>query len=93
MSSITSITEADILERIVASKAAKLSPAAARDLLKFRFDAKATADIRRLLQKNNRGTITPDERLLLDRFLRVGRFLDLVHAKARMVLHSSADDA
>ena len=88
MATNTSLTGTDILEKVVASRVAELSPTTARELLKFRFDSKTTAEIRRLLRKNNRGTISADERLLLDKFLRVGRFLDLVHAKAQMVLKS-----
>jgi hypothetical protein len=49
--------------------------------------------MRGLLQKNNRGTITGEERVVLERYLRVGRFLDLLQAKARVSLqHSSTAD-
>jgi len=81
-------TEADILEKVVAPTAAGLSPDTARELLKFRFDRQTAANIRRLLQKNNRGTITAEERVLLEKFLRVGQLLDLLHAKARVVLRA-----
>jgi len=62
---------------------------AARSLLRLKFGRRASQRIRRLLQKNNRGTITAPERLLMERYLRVGQFLDLVHAKARLSLHQS----
>jgi hypothetical protein len=83
------LTEADILERIVGPTVADFSPDTARDLLKLRFDPKTTAQIRRLLQKNNRGTITAEDRVLLEKFLRVGQFVDLLHAKARLILQAA----
>jgi hypothetical protein len=80
------ITEAVILERVVAPMVAGLSEDAARSLLEFKFDRETTRDIRKLLQKNNRGRISAPERLALERYIRVGQFLDLVHAKARLSL-------
>jgi len=91
MAMLPKLTEADILEKVVARQAKNFSPATARDLLKFRFDRASTAEVRRLLQKNNRGTISGEERLVLERFLRVGRFLDLLHAKARGILQAHGD--
>ena len=46
----------------------------------------ATKRIKQLLQKNNRGTISAEERVTLDKFIRVGKFIDLLHAKARLSL-------
>jgi hypothetical protein len=89
MATSSTVSEADILEKVVAPTAASLSPDTARELLKFRFDRQTTADIRRLLQKNNRGKITAQERVLLEKYLRVGQLLDLLHAKARVVLHAA----
>jgi (p)ppGpp synthase/HD superfamily hydrolase len=89
MATSLSLTEADILEKVVSPTTVGQSFDAARDFLKFRFDPKATAQIRRLLQKNNRGTITAEERVLLEKYLRVGQFLDLLHAKARVVLRDA----
>ena len=65
MATTATITEADILEKVVAPEEADLSPGTARELLRFRFDSKTTAQIRRLLQKNNRGTIKAEERAAL----------------------------
>ncbi len=83
------ITEAAILERVVAPKVPGLSEEAARGLLSFKFDRGTTQKIRTLLQKNNRGTITAEDRLTLENYLRVGQFLDLVHAKARLSLRKN----
>lgn len=85
----TTITEADILERVVSPEVDDMSPAAARTLLKWKFDAEARKRIRQLLRKNNQGTITDDERIVLEKYLRVGQFLDLVHAKAKLAIRKN----
>jgi hypothetical protein len=83
-------TEAEILERVIAPAAADLSPAAARSLLTLAFDRPTTTRIRQLLRRNNRGTITADDRVALERYLRVGQLLDLLHVKARLSLKGTA---
>jgi hypothetical protein len=86
----TTISEADILEDIVGPDQPGLNPEVARFLLKLKFSDKAARHIRRLLQKNNRGAIDAQDRLLLERYLRVGQFLDLLQAKAKLSLNQSA---
>lgn len=80
------ISDADILEHVVSPVKGGMVPDVARAILEFRFDKTATKRIRQLLQKNNRGTISADERIVLEKFLRVGAFIDLIHAKARLSL-------
>jgi hypothetical protein len=82
----TSVTEGDLLERIISSLDGALPAGAARSLLALRFPERDTARVRKLLQKNNAGAITAAERISLDKYIRVGQFLDLVHAKARLSL-------
>jgi hypothetical protein len=91
MPNTPTITEADILEGLVAPDLSNLSAEAARSLLSFKFTKQATQCIRQLLRKNNLGTITATERVTLERFLRVGQFLDLVQAKARRSLQQTAE--
>ena len=55
-------------------------------ILELQFDKDATKHIRQLLQKNNRGTISAEERITLEKFLRVGKFIDLLQANARLSL-------
>ncbi len=83
------ITEVDILEKVVCPKLADLSAEAARSFLRFRFDPVTTRRIRQLLRKNNRGTISAEERITLEKYLRVGQFLDLLQAKARLSLQAN----
>jgi hypothetical protein len=87
------MTEAEILEQAVLPAAGDLSPEAARGLLALRFDRKTTEKIRKLLRQNNRGTITSEDRLALEKYLRVGQFLDLVHAKALLSLQEQGTPA
>jgi hypothetical protein len=91
MANATLITEADILEQVVNPAVADLKPEAARTLLKLRFNSAATKRIRQMLEKNNRGTISEAERLTLEKYLRVGQFLDLLHAKAKLSLKNNGE--
>jgi hypothetical protein len=90
MPNSSTISEADILHDIVGPDRPGLSPEVARFLLKLKFSDKSAMQIRRLLQKNNRGAVDAQERLLLERYLRVGQFLDLLQAKAKLSLDESA---
>jgi hypothetical protein len=63
-----------------------LAPEAAHSLRKLQFDKDATREIRSLLQENNRGTISSEDRITLERYLRLGQMLDLLQAKARLSL-------
>ncbi len=86
MATSTTITEAEILEHVVSPVQGGLPPDAARAILQLKFDKDAAKRIRQLLQKNNRGTLSAEERITLEKFLRVGKFIDLLHAKARLSL-------
>lgn len=78
------LTEAEILAEVVAPEEPTLSRDFARAVLSVRFNSAATRRIRKLLQKNNAGTITSAEKSDLEKYLRVGQFLDLMQAKARL---------
>lgn len=84
--SATLETESEILEQVIQSDSAALSPDAARALLGFRFNPAAVARMNELAEKNRKGAIAPSERALLERYVRVGNFLNLIHAKARSAL-------
>jgi hypothetical protein len=90
MASTMDIIEADILEKVVFQTADDLTPEGARLYLSFKFDRVTTNHIRQLLRKNNRGTISTEERISLEKYLRVGQFLDLLHAKARLRLRNNS---
>ena len=86
MSALSPSSEAEILDRVIRPADAGLAPEAARALLLLGFDAGANKTIVRLLAANASGKISAEERLLLERYLRVGQFIDLVQAKARLSL-------
>jgi hypothetical protein len=86
----STITEADILSEVVSPDRPGISPEFARSILELRFSDRANKRIRQLLDKNNKGTITEAERAELDKFLRVGQFLDLMQAKASLSLQQSS---
>lgn len=92
MSDTATISESDILGEVIAADEATLSPEAARSLLKLRFSDAAVARMRELIQRNNAGTLTPDENELLEKYRRVGTLIDLLQAKARLSLKQAGPD-
>lgn len=80
------MTEADILSELVAPNQPGFSPELARAILELHFTKQAAKRIQTLLAKSNRGAISEAERSVLDKYLRVGQFLDLMQAKARLSL-------
>jgi hypothetical protein len=79
-------SESEILEQVIEPDTPGMSPEAAQALLRFRFKNAAVERMNELAEKNRQGTIGPSERALLERYLRVGNFLNLIHAKARCAL-------
>jgi hypothetical protein len=84
-------SEAEIIEKVVAPRSGRFTAEAARAILALTFDRPTTSRIRRLLKKNNQGTISSDDQLALERYLRVGQLFDLLHAKARLSLKGSTN--
>lgn len=82
----TEITEADILSDIIAPDQPTLPEASAREILALRFSQQATQRMNDLAEKNRRGELLSVERELLDKYQRVGNFLNLLQAKARLSL-------
>jgi hypothetical protein len=81
----TTITDSEILHGLV-FPFDDLDPHAARSLLRIRFSREATKKINQLLRKNARGVITAEERLVLEKYIRMGKFIDVLQAKARRAL-------
>lgn len=86
------LSEADILTEVVEPHRPGLSRELAEELLSLHFNEGATDRIRGLLQKNNAGTISGAEKQTLDNYLRVGEFIDLMQAKARVTLTKFGPD-
>ncbi len=67
-----------------------MSPESARAILDLRFDPRAINRMNELAEKNRQGTLTEAERQEMDKYLRVGNFLNLMQVKARLALASDA---
>ena len=86
MISAVSLSEADILDELIRPDDSSLSLHVAEEFLAIGFSSTAKETIRELLQKNNSGTITDAEKETLQNYTRIGQFLDLLQAKARLSL-------
>ena len=80
--------EAIILNRLVKPDE-KLPQAAARALLRLKFDIEDCSRMHELALKNQANELTVQEEAELQGYLKVGLFLDLLHAKARRSLKRS----
>jgi hypothetical protein len=80
------ISEAEILWQVVAPGQAGLPSEVARIILDLRFGPDALRRIDELAEKNRLATLTSAERTLLENYQRVGNFLNLLQAKARVSL-------
>lgn len=80
------ITEADILDEMVTPNGADFSPEGARALLALQFTPTATSRINELAEKNQCDALSPAEREEMEKFMRVGNFLSIIKAKARLSL-------
>lgn len=93
MISSLALTESDILDEVVKPSHSTFSRQVAEEFLSMRFNETATERIRELLQNKNAGTISEVEKATLDNYLRVGEFLDLLQAKARVSLLNNESEA
>jgi hypothetical protein len=80
------ITEADILSAVVAANEGDLPAEAARSLVGLHFRQDAVERMNALAERNRRGELSDAEQAELENYLRVGTFLNLVQAKARLSL-------
>jgi hypothetical protein len=83
-------TEADILADVIAPEQGDFPPEFARSVLGWKFSDKAADHMGRLAEQNQQGQITPQGRDELERYVRVGSFINLLQAKARLSLQQSA---
>ncbi|MFN0018335.1 MAG: hypothetical protein ACKVP0_08755 [Pirellulaceae bacterium] len=83
------ITEAEILAQVVSPEDADLPPEVAKAILRLGFRNSALTKMRELVDKNNRGDLNAAENSDMEKYLRVGQFLDLLQAKARLSLRQS----
>lgn len=82
----TNNTDAAILARILGPEQPSLPPEAARVFLALRFPQSDLDRMHELAVKNQVGELTELDQRELEAYRRVGRFLDLLSAKARLAL-------
>ena len=81
------ITEVQILGQVIAPDQATLPKASARSILDLRFNQQAIDRMSELAEKNRQHLLSESERAELEKYQRVGNFLNLLQTKARMSLH------
>jgi hypothetical protein len=86
MPTLTATTEGAIWSRVIQPEADELTPEAARALLRLEFPESDRKRMHELAAKAREGTLTPAEREEVANYERVGSFLSLVKAKARICL-------
>ncbi len=79
-------TASAIWGRVVNPEQANLAPEAARGILKLDSDANDHRRMDELSAKARQGTLTAEERVEMDEYLRVGSELAVLQSKARMSL-------
>jgi hypothetical protein len=89
MDEMSTITESDILADVIAPDQGDLTPEVAQSVLRWQFTSRATGRINELADRNNKGTITAQERQELEKYLRVGSLINILQSKARLSLESA----
>ena len=80
------INEAEILARVIAPEAPTIPPDTAKILLTFDFGKEDQEQMNQLAENAREGTLTATEQAEIDCYERVGHFLSLLRAKARISL-------
>lgn len=80
------LTEADILNEMVSPDGGDLPPEGAKALLALQFTPKAVSRMNDLAEKNRLDAISALEREEMEKYMRVGNFLSVIKAKARLSL-------
>ena len=89
MDKSSTITESDILADVIAPGQGDLTVEVAESVLGWKFTRKAATRMNQLADRNNKGTITAQERQELEKYLRVGSLINILQAKARLSLKSA----
>jgi hypothetical protein len=78
------------LERLLESVTKSLNVEAARELVRFKADAKTQAHLNELARKCNEGMLSPSERSEYERLVTAGNIIAILKAKARLLIAKSA---
>jgi len=91
MATADPITATELLDEVIRPMDPSFGSDFAQMVLGFRLSDASQERIRDLLQRNNAGDLPPADKAVLDNYLLVGQFLDLLQAKARASLQSTGD--
>lgn len=86
------ITEADVLDKLLTVEGSGFSLESTRVILSLRFSMVAIRRINELAAMNQQETWSDAERADLEKYLRVGNFLNVVQSKARACLSVDGGD-
>jgi hypothetical protein len=75
-----------IFERLLASVGQSLNPEAARKLVELQIDRRTQAQVAKLADKCNRGTLTATERAEYESFVSASEVIAVLQAQARRLL-------
>lgn len=89
MGETPTITESEILADVIVPDRGDLTAEVAQSVLRWKFTDRAVARMNDLADRNNKGTITAEERQDLEKYLRVGNLINILQAKARLSLNSA----
>jgi hypothetical protein len=87
---ITPLTATEILGEVLQPIEPTFAPQFAQAVLGLRLSDVAQERVRDFIQRNNAGTLSAAEKAVLENYLLVGQFLDLLQAKARLCLKNGA---
>jgi hypothetical protein len=82
----TMYAESAILARVISPQKGGLSPQAAKALLDLSFAQSDIDRMNELAEKNRHGEVSVEELEELERYSRIGSFLNLMQSKARQSL-------
>lgn len=85
-------SELDILTDVIVPSSPDLSRERAEWLLTLRFSQTQQSRVEQLLDKGNRGELSPAELEELGRFRRIGMMLNLLRAKAELSLGQASGE-
>ena len=85
------LTEVDILSQVVQPSDGNIPPEIASFLLGLKFDDNTIQHMSDLALRHNQGELTTSEIQEMERYRRVGNFLNLLHAKAKLSLQSDTN--
>jgi hypothetical protein len=86
MSIANPVTATEILDEVIEPIEPSFTHEFSRIVLNMRLSDEAQERIRGLLRQNNAGTLKESDRAILENYLLVGKFIDLLQAKARASL-------